>query len=107
LRYFSQDRLNLQPGTTITILNDDVVSHNIVSGTETGSRNTNDYTRTFIPDGKIETGSIPPGESTTITFDEMGFIRLYDSDYPWMKIIAYVFPESDSLIIKDYGKAKN
>ncbi len=107
LRYFSQDRLNLQPGTTITIVNDDVVSHNIVSGTETGSRNTSDYTRTFIPDGKIETGSIPPGGSINITFDVMGFIRLYDSDYPWMKIIAYVFPESDTLIIKDYGKAKN
>jgi len=37
----------------------------------------------------------------------MGFYRLYDPDYPWMKIIAYVFPESDTLIIKDYGKAKN
>ena len=107
LRYFSQDRLNLQPGTTITIVNDDIADHSVVSGTETGSRNTNDYSRTFIPDGKIETESIPPGGSTTITFDEMGFIRLYDPDYPWMKIIAYVFPETDSLIIKDYGKAKN
>ena len=107
LRYFSQDRLIVEPGTTITIVNDDVADHSVVSGTETGSRNTNDYTSTFIPDGRIVTESIPPGGSITITFDEMGFYRLYDPDYPWMKIIAYVFPETDTLIIKDYGKAKN
>jgi hypothetical protein len=29
----------------------------------------------------------------------MGFYRLYDPTYPWMKIIAYVFPNSDSDII--------
>jgi len=108
LRYFSQDRLIVEPGTTITIVNDDVADHSVVSGKENyGSRNTSDYTSTFTPDGRIVTESIPPGGSINITFDEMGFYRLYDPDYPWMKIIAYVFPESDTLIIKDYGKAKN
>ncbi len=108
LRYFSQDRLIVEPGTTITIVNDDVANHSVVSGKENyGSRNTSDYTSTFTPDGRIVTETIPPGGSITITFDEMGFYRLYDPDYPWMKIIAYVFPESDTLIIKDYGKAKN
>ena len=34
LRYFSQDRISVQPGTTIIIVNNDVVSHNIISGTE-------------------------------------------------------------------------
>jgi len=109
LRYFSQDRLNLQPGDTITIVNDDVASHSVVSGKENyKSRNTSDLTSTFTPDGRIVTESIPPGGSITITFDEMGFYRLYDPDYPWMKIIAYVFPEvPGSQIIKDYGNPKN
>jgi len=109
LRYFSQDRLTIEPGTTITIVNDDEASHSVVSGKENyRSRNTSDYTSTFTPDGRIVTESIPPGGSITITFDEMGFYRLYDPDYPWMKIIAYVFPPvPDSLIIKDYGKPKN
>jgi len=109
LRYFSQDRLIIDPGTTITIVNDDIADHSVVSGKENyRSRNTNEFTSTFTPDGRIVTESIPPGGSITITFDEMGFYRLYDPDYPWMKIIAYVFPEvPDSQIIKDYGKAKN
>ncbi len=109
LRYFSQDRLVIEPGTTITIVNDDVASHSVVSGKENyRSRNTSEFTSTFTPDGRIVTESIPPGGSITITFDEMGFYRLYDPDYPWMKIIAYVFPPvPDSQIIKDYGKPKN
>ena len=109
LRYFSQDRLVIEPGTTITIVNDDIADHSVVSGKENyKSRNTNQFTSTFTPDGRIVTESIPPGGSITITFDEMGFYRLYDPDYPWMKIIAYVFPPvPDSLIIKDYGKPKN
>jgi len=108
LRYFSQDRLIIDPGTTITIVNDDIADHSVVSGKENyRSRNTSEFTSTFTPDGRIVTESIPPGGSITITFDEMGFYRLYDPDYPWMKIIAYVFPETDSLIIKDYGNAKN
>jgi hypothetical protein len=37
----------------------------------------------------------------------MGFYRLYDPDYQWMKIVAYVFPDSDSLTIKDTGNPKN
>jgi plastocyanin len=109
LRYFSQDRLVIEPGTTITIVNDDEASHSVVSGKENyRSRNTSDYTSTFTPDGRIVTESIPPGGSITITFDEMGFYRLYDPDYPWMKIVAYVFPPvPDSLVIKDYGNPKN
>ena len=95
LRYFSQDRISVEPNTTITIVNDDVVSHSIISGKE----NYGDRHDPFEPDGRISTGSIAPGESTTITFDDAGFYRLYDPDYTWMKIVAYVFQSSDSLIL--------
>jgi len=93
LRYFSQDRIAVEPGTTITIVNGDEVSHSILSGTE----KTHSRYVPFDPDGRISTGEIAPGESISITFDDSGFYRLYDPDYPWMTIIAYVFPNVDSL----------
>jgi len=99
LSYFSQDRISIEPGTTITIVNNDVVSHSIISGKENRDR----YDL-FTPDGRISTGDIAPGESVDITFDEMGFYRLYDPDYTWMKIVAYVFPNTDSLI---FGQGQN
>ena len=100
LRYFSQDRITVEPGSSITIVNDDAVSHSIISGKE----NYGDRHDPFTPDGRISTGDIAPGESTSITFDEMGFYRLYDPDYPWMKIVAYVFPDSDNLVL---GEGQN
>lgn len=99
-RYFSQDRISVEPGTTITIVNDDTTSHSILSGKE----NYGDRYNQFTPDGRIATGEILPRESITITFDDAGFYRLYDPDYQWMKIVAYVFPDVDSLIL---GEGKN
>jgi len=100
LRYFSQDRISVEPGTIITIINDDVVSHTIISGKE----NYGDRHDPFTPDGRISTGAVASGESVNIALDDAGFYRLYDPDYPWMKIVAYVFPNSDSLIL---GEGEN
>jgi plastocyanin len=98
-RYFSQDRISLEPGTTITIVNDDVVSHSVLSGTE----NYNDRYNQFTADGRISTGEILPGKSITITFDKSGFYRLYDPNYQWMKIVAYVFPNIEGNVILGNG----
>ena len=100
LSYFSYDRITIEPGTTISFVNDDEVAHSIISGKE----NYGDRHDPFTPDGRISTGEILPGESITITFDEMGFYRLYDPAYPWMKIIVYSFPDVDNLIL---GSTKN
>ncbi len=100
LRYFSQDRISIEPGTTITIVNDDVVSHSILSGTE----NDNDRYNQFTADGRISTDEILPGQSTNITLDTAGFYRLYDPDYHWMKIVAYVFPNIEDNLILGQGK---
>ncbi len=100
LSYFSQDRITIEPGTTIVFVNDDDVSHSILSGKE----NYNDRHKPFTPDGRISTGEILPGESINITFDEMGFYRLYDPAYPWMKIVTYSFPDVDNIIL---GTTKN
>ena len=102
LRYFSMDRISVEPGSTITIVNDDVVSHSILSGKENSDR----YIQ-YTADGRISTGEILPGESTTITFDDSGFYRLYDPDYEWMGIVAYVFPASDSLVLGNANDVKN
>ena len=98
--YFSEDRITIEPGTSITFVNDDDVSHSIVSGKE----NYGDRHNPFTLDGRISTSEISPGESINITFDEMGFYRLYDPTYPWMEIVAYSFPDVDSLIL---GTTKN
>jgi plastocyanin len=100
LRFFSNDRISVQPGTIITIVNDDVAPHSIISGKE----NYGDRHNPFDPDGRISTGVIAPGESTNITFENAGFYRLYDPNYTWMKIVAYVFPTSDNLVL---GQSKN
>jgi len=78
LNYLSQDRITIDPGTTITIVNDDEVSHSILSGKE----NTKNRINPFTSDGRISTGELAPGESASITFDEAGFYRLYDPPRP-------------------------
>ena len=100
LGYYSQDRITLEPGTSVIFVNKDTVPHSIVSGKE----NYGDRHNPFTPDGRIATDDIAPGDSLTITFDEMGFYRLYDPTYSWMEIIVYSFPDVDSLIL---GTTKN
>jgi len=128
LSYFSQDRISIEPGTTITIVNDDVVSHRIISGVILGSERDlpngkicSDIDTTlpegfsfidgaeangcdFIIDNRIDTGIILPGKSFSITFNDLGFYRLIDPDYGWMGITAYVFPDSDNLV---FGQGQN
>jgi len=124
LAYFSEDRISVDPGTTISFVNNDLVSHRIVSGLVLGSdrdlidgKFCSDIDTTlpegfsyfkpgseitgcdFIFDNRVNTGMILPGESISVTFDELGFYRLVNPDYPWMRIVAYVFPDSDNLIL--------
>ena len=130
--YFSHDRITIEPGTTIKIINDDLVSHRLVSGQGLGTHSSvisgavkicseDNLAKIpkgfsiipagsdargcdFIFDGRISTGMIPPGESTSITFNERGFYRIIDPDYPWMRIDGYVFSNIDSLVL---GTTKN
>lgn len=124
-QYFSKDRISVIPGTTVTMINEDSVSHRIISGSG-GGTHSNVLTGkicsdvkvnlpkgfSFIPegsegkdcdfnfDGRINTGEIPPGQSVSVTFENAGFYRLIDPDYPWMRIDGYVFPESVSQVIR-------
>lgn len=102
LAFFSEDRISIEPGTTITIVNDDTVTHSIISGKENSDRH-NPFTPDieYLGKQRISTGPIEPGKSVTITFDDAGFYRLYNPDYTWMKIVAYVFPNTEQTIFGD------
>jgi hypothetical protein len=99
-KYFSQDRISIEPGMKLIFVNDDVVSHSILSGREINY----DRYNHFIADGKISTSEILPGKSTSVILNEKGFIRLYDPDYQWMQFEAYVFPSVDNVVL---GQGKN
>jgi len=43
---------------------------------------------------------VGPGESRSITIDEIGFYSLFDVDYPWMTMDVVVFPDVESDIIR-------
>jgi len=94
-RFFSIDRISVHPGTIITIVNDDVVNHSIISGKE----NYGDRYNPFTPDGRISSGDIAPGESTIITFDGLGIYKLYDPNYNYMKIEVASFPNIDNITV--------
>jgi plastocyanin len=122
--YFSPDRVSIEPGTSVTFVNDDDVAHRIVSGTGLGSnsRIQGDMVICETPaeklpegfshvstscaftfDGRIDSGTIEPGESWTGSFDDFGFYRIIDPDYPWMNIVVYSFPDTDSEVIRRVG----
>ncbi len=95
-KYFSEDRIIIKPGDTITFVNEDTTSHSLKSGTANyASRH-----KTFNEDGRFSSGEILPGRSWSVTFDEQGFYRLFDENYQWMDITAFVFDTSAQKPIK-------
>jgi plastocyanin len=97
-RYFSEDRISIKPGGTITFVNEDTSSHSLKSGTA----NYISRHKTFNPDGRFSSGEILPGKSWSVTFDEPGFYRIYDENYQWMDITVFVFDMSSRESIKSY-----
>jgi plastocyanin len=98
-RYFNPDRLTIIPGTTLTFINDDIVSHNV----NTGKRDTKRGLGDLIPDGKIASGDIQPGKTWSVTINDVGFIFLFDKDYRWMTMDVVSFPD---VLFKDPAKIR-
>lgn len=91
-KFFSEDRILIGAGGTITFVNEDVVSHSLKSGIgHTVSRH-----KTFTADGKISSGDIQPGKSWSVTFQEPGFYRIFDEKYQWMDTTIFVSKDSSS-----------
>lgn len=97
IKFVSDARPKIAPGTTVTFVNEDTVSHTLLSGKE----NYGDRLVPFTADGRINVGEIPAGSSKQVTFDEMGFYRIFDPAYPWINTTFYVFPATDSQKIRD------
>ncbi len=92
--YYSPDQIQIIPGTTIIWKNDDNVAHSIYSGTATFST-----ANPYIPDGKIKSGLIPPGQSFQYTVNDTGMIRFYDPSYTWMNGIIVSIPPVENHIL--------
>jgi len=119
-QYLDNTLFSSSPGSTITVINNDVVSHVLVSGSANSNRastinydtflvcefdpnniktyDNQDDTNTcdFNKDNRIVTEIIPPGESASFTLTELGTYRIIDPDYPWIEFVIYSFPDSDS-----------
>ena len=98
-KFFSEDRITVGGGGTITFVNEDVVSHSLKSGIS----HTVSGQKAFIADGKVSSGDIQPGKSWSITIQEPGFYRLYDEKYQWMDVTIFVSKDSSS---KTLGSGK-
>jgi hypothetical protein len=119
-QYLDNTLFSSSPGSTITVINNDIVSHMLVSGSDNSNRQSTINYDTFLiceydsnnvktsdnqddtnecdfnKDDRIITDIIPPGESVSFTIDELGTYRIIDPDYPWMEFVIYSFPNSDS-----------
>jgi len=91
VRYYSLDTITITPGTTIIWKNEDSVPHTILSGIASFSSG-----KPFIPDGKINSGDIAPGQTFEVTINDLGITRFFDSKYSWMDGIIISFPETKS-----------
>jgi len=102
LKYFSEDRISITTGGTVTFVNEDAVSHSLKSGiAHTVSRH-----KVFTEDGKISSGDILPGKSWSVTFKEPGFYRIFDDKYQWMDTTIFVTQDSSSKTLGS-GKPRN
>ncbi|MDC1103599.1 hypothetical protein OAS49_03695 [Nitrosopumilus sp.] len=120
-QYLDNTLFSSSPGSTITVINNDSVSHKLVSGSDNSNRGSNINYDTFLvcelnekitptsnnygiddnlcdfnKDDRIITDVIPSGESASFTLSEVGTYRIIDPDYPWMEFVIYSFPNSES-----------
>ncbi len=102
---YTPNRVSTIPGTTLTFVNDDNVSHSISSGKrDTNSRGGGTGTVSpYILDGRIASGDILPGKSWSVTLDDIGFIALFDEDYSYMTMDVVVFPDVESDVLRRTG----
>ncbi len=92
--YYTPDTIQIVPGTPIIWTNNDSIDHTILSGVST-QKNDNPFT----PDGKINSGSIAPGQSFTVVVSDTGIVRFYDPQYTWMNGLIISMPPTSSYVI--------
>ena len=78
LQYLDNAMFSITVGSSITLVNNDIVSHKFISG------------------DVIVTDVIAPDESISIVIDDFGQFKIIDPDYPWIEFMVYVFPQSST-----------
>ena len=87
--YYTPDQVQIVPGTIVIWTNNDSVAHSVWSGTATLST-----VNPYVPDGKIKSGPIAPGQSFQVIVNSTGITRFYDPSYTWMNGIIVSIPSS-------------
>ncbi len=95
INYYSMPTVEITPGTTVVWTNDDSVPHRITSGVASFS-----HGKPFKPDGKIDSGDITPGQTFSVTINELGITRFFDINYSWMDGVIISLPDAESKSIK-------
>jgi plastocyanin len=72
---FSESVITIKKGDVVVFVNDDGVTHNVMS-TDTGN--------------EFNIGSQPPGVSTPVTFDKAGEFTILCAIHPRMKLLVRV-----------------
>ena len=128
-KFIDQAMISVDSGSSITIINNDVVSHIFVSGVsnqnqggttdyddflvcEFGEEIKPDVTKgggfdnicNFNKDNRIVSSEILPGDSVSIPITDVGTYRIIDPNYPWMELLIYSFPKSENEPIIDEPK---
>ncbi|MDE1845016.1 MAG: hypothetical protein KGI10_06780 [Thaumarchaeota archaeon] len=89
-QYLSSTSLQITPGTTITLTNNDSVPHRILSGqiittTQGGSKGSAPpKVPQFTSDGRIDSGVIAPGQHYQFTITYTGSTQFYDPSFTWI-----------------------
>jgi len=119
-QYLDNALFSSYAGTSVEIINNDVISHKFVSGVSntdnagqinydtfiicelgekilpTTSKYNDDNLCDFNKDNRIITDIIPPGESISILLTDIGTYRIIDPDYPWIEFVTYIFAKSQT-----------
>jgi hypothetical protein len=119
-QYLDNTLFSSYDGTSVEIINNDIVSHKFVSGASnsnnegqinydtfiicelgekiipTGNNYSDDNLCDFNKDDRIITDIIPPGESISISLTDIGTYRIIDPDYPWIEFVSYIFSKSQT-----------
>ena len=65
--YYDPETIQIAPGTPIIWINNDSIEHTILSGVSTQK-----IGNPFTPDGKINSGTIAPGQTFTAIINDIG-----------------------------------
>jgi len=96
----SPSSVQITPGSTVVWVNDDSVSHRILSGQSRtftqgakGAIPENLVAPPFTPDGRIDSGMIAPGQSFQFVVKGSGALTFYDASNTWLNGIIISTPQ--------------